>query len=96
MATNPMRTALAECLPSAVEASSFDAGVWFEFDHDGSEYLLFDEWNYGNEVSEHSDTRYWLCRYTPDRATAGSRIGADDWVVLGRFGTPTAAFNSLK
>lgn len=57
-----MHNQIAAILPAARPMPSSDASVWAHFEHAGQEFQLFDEWNFGANVTKNAARRYTLSR----------------------------------
>lgn len=87
-----MITEIQTHLPEAQKARSYDHSVWAHFTHGGTEYQIFDEWNYGAEIDPASLDRFWLSRVTGEYEDRGE----GDYTELGRYASVEAACAAVK
>lgn len=85
-----MQNQILKLLPGSEKIQSYDGSVWGSFTYKGISYMLFDEWNFGADISENSPERYHLSSYTVDVQNE------EDHTELGKFGSVESAIATLK
>lgn len=79
-------------LPEAQKARSYDHSVWAHFTHGGTEYQIFDEWNFGADIKKTDPKRFWLSRVTGEYRDRDE----SNYIGLGRYASVKAACEAVK